>query len=332
MAMYLTQSLHRAVQCHPQRTATIFGTRQRSYAEHADRVARLAAALQTLGVARGDRVGMLGLNSDRYLEFFYGSWWAGAAVNPVNIRWSAAEIAYSLDDCDTRILLVDEQFKGLVAELRSRSRSLKTLIYTGDGAVPEGMLGYEALLAAAEPAPEAGASGADLAAVMYTGGTTGFPKGVMLSHDNLCANALAFLGAGMAQGEGRALLIAPMFHIAAASVMIGHATAGGSFVIAPMFTPLGTLQAVAQHRIQLLLLVPTMIQLTVDHPEAGDHDLSSVTRLGYGGSVISEAVLQRAMKRFPNAGFMQVYGMTELSPCATLLGAHRGAHRRRRRP
>ena len=320
MSMYLTQSLHRAVQRHPQRLATIFGSRQRSYAEHAERVARLAGALHALGAARGDRIGMLGLNSDRYLEFFYGCWWAGAAVNPVNIRWSAAEIAYSLDDCDTRILLVDEPFKGLVADLRSRSKSLKTLIYTGDGPVPDGMLGYEALLAAAEPLADVGASGADLAAVMYTGGTTGFPKGVMLSHDNLCANALAFLGAGMAQGEGRALLIAPMFHIAAASVMMGHAAAGGTFVIAPMFTPLATLQAVEQHKISLLLLVPTMIQLTVDHPDAGDHDLGSVTRLGYGGSVISEAVLLRAMKRFPNAGFMQVYGMTELSPCATLLG------------
>ena len=326
MPMYLTQGLHRAVQSHPQRTATIFGSRQRNYAEHGERVARLAAALQALGVARGDRVGMLGLNSDRYLEFFYGAWWAGAAVNPVNIRWSAAEIVYSLDDCDTRILFVDEKFQGLVAELRTRSKVLQTVVYTGDGPVPEGMLDYEALLAAAEPAADVCSSGNDLAAVMYTGGTTGFPKGVMLSHENLCVSAQAYVGGGMTHGDERVLLIAPMFHIAAASVMIAHATVGGSFVIAPMFTPLGTLQAVQQHRIAMLLLVPTMVQLTVDHPESGQYDLSSVTTLGYGGSVISVPVLERAMIRFPNAGFVQVYGMTELSPCATLLGAaeHRG--------
>ncbi len=111
MPMYLTQSLHRALQRCPDRVATIFGERTRSYREYGHRVARLAGALQDLGMARGDRVGMLALNSDRYLEFYFGTWWGGGAVNPVNIRWSATEIAYSLDDCDTRILLVDEQFK-----------------------------------------------------------------------------------------------------------------------------------------------------------------------------------------------------------------------------
>ncbi|MEO7850671.1 MAG: long-chain-fatty-acid--CoA ligase [Rubrivivax sp.] len=324
--MYLTQSLHRAVQRCPQRIATICGPRQHSYRQYAERVARLAGALQSLGMARGDRIGMLALNSDRYLEFFFGTWWGGGAVNPVNIRWSAAEIAYSLDDCDTRILLVDEQFKALAAELRGRSKSLRTLIYTGDGDTPEGMLNYEALLADATPAADAGCGGLDLAGVMYTGGTTGFPKGVMLSHEGLCANALAFVGEGIVQGDARTLLIAPVFHIAAGAMMLGNAAVGGSFVIAPMFTPLGTLQVIQQHRVTHLLLVPTMIQLATDHPDAASHELGSVEVMAYGGSVISEAVLQRAMKRFPKAGFFQAYGMTELSPCATYLTAagHRG--------
>ncbi|MEO8006769.1 MAG: AMP-binding protein, partial [Betaproteobacteria bacterium] len=180
--MYLTQGLHRAVQTRPERIATICGERQRNYGEYADRVARLASALQQLGMGAGDRVGMLALNSDRYLEFFYGTWWGGGAVNPVNIRWSAAEIAYSLDDCDTRILLVDEQFKSVAADLKNRSKQLATLVYIGDGDTPAGMLNYEHLLADASPARDAGRAGNDLAAVMYTGGTTGFPKGVMLSH------------------------------------------------------------------------------------------------------------------------------------------------------
>ena len=226
----------------------VCGPRQHTYAQYADRVARLAGALLALGMSRGDRIGMLALNSDRYLEFFFGTWWGGGAVNPVNIRWSAAEIAYSLDDCDTRILLVDEQFKGMAAELRSRCKALKTLIYTGDADTPEGMLNYEALLAATAPVADAGCGGLDLAGVMYTGGTTGFPKGVMLSNEGLCANALAAVGEGMTQADGRALLIAPMFHIAAGAMMLGHATVGGTFVIAPMFTPLGTLQVIQQHR------------------------------------------------------------------------------------
>ena len=319
MPLYLTQCLHRTVQSHPQRVATIFGNRQHSYHQYADRVARLAGALQKLGMVRGDRVGMLAFNSDRYLEFYYGTWWAGGAVNPVNFRWSATEIAYSLNDCDTHILLVDEQFKAVAADLRGKGKALATLIYTGDGDTPEGMFNYEQLLAEAAPATDVAASGNDLAAVMYTGGTTGFPKGVMLSHENLASNALALVAHGAAASDGRALLIAPMFHVAAGCVMNANAAAGGTFIIEPAFNPLATLQAVQEQRVTHMVLVPTMVQLTVDHPDAGSYDLSSLRTLLYGGSVISAAVLQRAMGRFANAGFLQVYGMTEMAPSMTVL-------------
>jgi acyl-CoA synthetase (AMP-forming)/AMP-acid ligase II len=325
--MSLTQSLHRALRSGADRTATVFGERQRTYREYAGRVARLACALQTLGIAPADRIGMLALNSDRYLEFFYGTWWGGGAVNPINIRWSAAEIAYSLDDCDTHILLIDDQFKGLAAELRRRSEALRVLIYVGDGETPDGMLNYEELLAQALPAADVRRGGSDLAAVMYTGGTTGSPKGVMLSHDNLATNALAGIAqGGVVEADGRALVIAPMFHLAVGALIHAQVMAGGTCVIAPMFTPLATLQAVQRQRVTQLLLVPTMIQMVVDHPEAPQYDLSSLRVLIYGGSVISEPVLQRAMKCFPNAEFHQAYGMTELSPCATYLGPsdHRG--------
>jgi long-chain acyl-CoA synthetase len=324
--MYLTQGLHRTLRCHPDRVATVFGERQRTYRECAERVARLACALQALGMGPADRIGMLALNSDRYLEFFYGTWWGGGAVNPVNIRWSVAEIAYSLDDCNTHILLIDDQFKGLAEELHSRCKALRVLVHMGESDTPDGMLNYELLLAQASPAPDAHRNGADLAAIMYTGGTTGFPKGVMLSHDNLATNALAAVAQGIAHAEGRALIIAPMFHVAVGALMHAQIMAGGTCVIAPMFTPLATLQAVQQHRVTHLLLVPTMIQLATDHPEAGQYDLSSLQVLAYGGSVISEPLLQRAMQRFSNAEFHQAYGMTELSPCATYLSPrdHRG--------
>ncbi|HEX4986123.1 MAG TPA: long-chain-fatty-acid--CoA ligase [Burkholderiales bacterium] len=327
--MYLTQGLHRAVQSHPERVATICGERRHSYRQYADRVARLAAALQQLGMNPGDRVGMLALNSDRYLEFFYGAWWGGGVVNPVNIRWSPAEIAYSLDDCDTRILLVDEQFRQVAGDLKARSRKLETLVYTGDAATPAGMLDYEELLARAAPMPDAGHCGDDLAAVMYTGGTTGFPKGVMLSHRNLASNALCYLAEGVTHADGRALLIAPMFHIAIGALMHAHAMAGGTQVIVPAFAPLAALQAMQQYRPTHTLMVPTMIQLMTDHPDAPQYDLSSLEVMAYGGSVISEAVLKRAMARFPNAGFIQAYGMTEIAPCATYLkpAEHRDAGR-----
>jgi acyl-CoA synthetase (AMP-forming)/AMP-acid ligase II len=99
----------------------------------------------------GDRVGMMSLNSHRFVEYFFGTWWGGGVINPVNIRWNPKEVAYSLDDCDTRILLVDDLFAPMVPALRGLSKSLRTVVYCGDGAVPEGMVGYEALLADADP-------------------------------------------------------------------------------------------------------------------------------------------------------------------------------------
>ena len=123
--MYLTQSLHRAVQQHPDRIAVRFGDLQRTFREFADRVARLAGALQKLGMQEGDRVAMLSLNSDRYLEYQMGVPWGGGVLNPCNIRWSATEILYSLDDSGSTILLVDETFRPMVEQFRGDSRTLR---------------------------------------------------------------------------------------------------------------------------------------------------------------------------------------------------------------
>ena len=160
----------------------------RTVAESAGRVARLAGALRAAGAGDGDRVGMLALNSDRFHEFLLAVPWAGAVVNPVNLRWSPAEVAYSLTDCDTRVLLVDDAFAPVIPELRERAPNLTTVIFCGDGPHPDGTLHYEHLLAGSPPAPDARRGGGDLYGIFYTGGTTGTPKGVMLSHDNLLAS------------------------------------------------------------------------------------------------------------------------------------------------
>jgi acyl-CoA synthetase (AMP-forming)/AMP-acid ligase II len=134
--MQVTQALHRLLQQEPDRPLTIHNGRVRTVAESADRVARLAGALRSAGVGAGDRVGMLSLNSDRYHEFLLAVPWAGAVVNPVNIRWSPAEVAFSLADCDTRVLLVDDAFAPVIPELRDRAPSLQTVIFCGDGRSP----------------------------------------------------------------------------------------------------------------------------------------------------------------------------------------------------
>ena len=329
--MQLTQALHRAVACRPDGLATICGDRRHTFTEFRDRVARLAGGLRALGVGVGDRVGILSLNSDRYVEAYMAIPWAGAVFNPVNTRWSTAEIAYSLDDCDTRVLLIDDPFVALVPELRAASSSLGTLIHVGEQPTPDGMLSYEALIADHDPIPDAGRSGKDLAGVMYTGGTTGFPKGVMLSHEAYVFNGLVLANEFQVRAEDLALHAAPMFHVADFCLFNAIWTIGGTHVTLPSFTPLGMLQALARDRIAATVLVPTMIQLLVDHPDARAFDLSALRAMAYGGSPISEAVLDRAQALLPQARFLQVYGMTELAPSITVLPAalHSSEGRRR---
>ncbi|MFJ8232524.1 long-chain fatty acid--CoA ligase [Streptomyces sp. NPDC094448] len=323
--MYLTQSLHRAFQQAPDRAMTVCDDRTHTVREVMDRVSRLAGGLRGLGMAEGDRVAVLAMNSDRYHETFFASWWIAAAVNPVNLRWSAAEIAYSLDDSGSKVLLVDEAFAHLVPELRKSCPRLTTVLYCGSGNAPEGTLGYEELIAASVPAEDVRAGGDTLAALLYTGGTTGSPKGIMISHRGLMTSTLgAQATTSAAVADGTLLVVAPMFHIAGLVGWMGQIIAGGTIVFLPSFTAEGVLRAIAHHRVTSLGLVPTMIQMLVDHPTAGAYDLSSLRRIGYGASTIPEALLTRAMTTFPQAEFRQLYGMTETAVVTTLgPGEHR---------
>ena len=320
--MYLTQGLHRALQQHPDRTAVMFGAVRRSFTELADRVARYAGALQALGMAPGDRVAMLAMNSDRYLEYQLGVPWGGGVLNPCNVRWSVAEIVYSLVDSGSTLLVVDRHFAGQVEAIRQGTPSIREVIYADDGPVPPGLHDYEALLAAQAPIADVRRNGDDLLGIFYTGGTTGFPKGVMLSHANLFASGMSLLGEGISPRGGVYMHAAPMFHLADFGISIPQFLAGNAHAIVPAFKPEAVLETIARDRVSDTLLVPTMIQMLVDSPAMKEgHDLSSLKRVVYGASSISEAVLDRAMKALPGVEFYQAYGMTELSPVATILPA-----------
>jgi long-chain acyl-CoA synthetase len=288
MDINLTQGLLRAVQQKPDGVATICGPRRRTFAELCDRVARLAGALQGLGMKPGDRVGNLALNSDRYLEYYLAVLWGGGVVNPCNIRWSPQEILFSLDDCETRILLVDDAFLKMLPALRV-SKHLCHVVHVGDGDAPEGTLSYEALIAGASPIPDTLRRGADLAGIFYTGGTTGAAKGVMLSHASIYASSIAALAGIHLNRDPVCLHAAPMFHLADASHGFSTLILGGTHVFVPMFTPKGVLEAIQEAKVDHAMLVPTMIQMLADAPELPGYRTDSLTSIAYGASPISEA-------------------------------------------
>lgn len=317
--MQATQILNQAVTAQPQRTATIFGDRQRTWRELGERVPRLAAAFQALGARQGDRIAALSLNSDRYLELFYAVPWAGAAFAPLNIRWSIAENVYALTDSGAQILLVDDSFADAGRQLQQLLPQVKTLVYMGEGPVPAGMLGYEDLVAAHAPVEDANRKDEDLYVIFYTGGTTAHPKGVAMTHKGVVFGCVAYLAMLPGIEDLRHLYVPGYFHFAGASPAWYVTMAGGTHVILPKFDPLLAMQAIGEHRVTNTVLVPTMVNMMMHHPEFKHHDLSSVQTCIYGGSPMPEALIQSAMALMPSWRFYQIYGMTETGGFATML-------------
>ena len=314
-----TQFLTQAVACQPQRTATICGDRHRTWRQVGERVPRLAGALRALGIVDGAFVAALAFNSDRYIELFFAVPWAGGAFAPLNIRWSLAENVYALTDSKASVLFVDEGFVDQTRELKRQLPWVQTLVYIGEGDTPDGMLGYEALVSEHVPLPDANRHGEDLWVIFYTGGTTAHPKGVMMSHRGLFVATVTYLAMLPSIEDLSFVYVAGLFHFAGASALLYITLAGGTHLPLPKFDPLLVMQAISEHQAANAVLVPTMINMLLNHPDFERYDLNSLQTCVYGGSPMPETLMMQAMKELPGWRFFQIFGVTETGGFATML-------------
>ena len=300
-----------------------------TFAQHGERVLRLAHAMKhQLGLQTGDRFAVMACNSHQYLELYHAGQLGAGVINPLNLRLAGAELQHVLRDSGTSVVFVDqvfaEHFARNIADIRSQL-PLRHVVLIGADAPTEAAtthdMRYEDLLAAAEPRVPDEPEETDAAVLMYTGGTTGRAKGVLLDQR---AQILNFYHIGLAVdfADTRVYLHqTPMFHAASMPGVLGIVATGGTSIFVPLFEPQQVMQAIEQYSVDWTVMVPTMIALLMNHPEFLPDRLASMRDLVYGASPMPAPLLDRIVASLPDVKLWQGYGMTECSAILTLLTA-----------
>ncbi|WP_051581214.1 long-chain-fatty-acid--CoA ligase [Pseudonocardia acaciae] len=283
----------------------------RTWAGLAERVARCAGALRAEGVRPGARVAVLDLNHPSCLELTLACAQVGAANTVVNFRLAPAEVAYVINDSAAEVLFVGPEFAPLVDGVRDKLPTVRRVVRIADE--------YEDWLAA-EPDHEVHPAGPDDCFLqLYTSGTTGFPKGAMLTHRGMLAHA-EHVATDSDAGPGSTLLVAmPLFHVGGSSYALVGLYAGARMVMTRMPDPALLVDVLERERISHTFFVPALMAMMAKVPGVTERDYSTLRVLCYGASPMPMPVLRACMEIFPNV-FMQVYGMTEASGVVSLLG------------
>jgi long-chain acyl-CoA synthetase len=313
---------------HGERTALIEGDRRLTYRELGARVSRLGGALDRLGLPPGAFVGTLAGNIAAHLECWLAVPAHGRVINSLNHRLAPDELAFMVEDSETRVLVADDARLEVARGLQERCGALEYVIYAGSAPCPDDCLAYEALLDDSDPVASPDLPADMLAAISYTGGTTGLPKGVMLSHGNLVANAKHFLFQDALTPEDRYVHAGPLFHVSDSTMVFCVTWVGGTHIMLDRFDVPRLVCAIERHGATVLVLVPTMIQMLLEHLGQHPADLGSLRLLHYAAAPMPARLLERAMRALP-CEFLHGYGMTEAAPGVTHLSPadhRRGEH------
>jgi acyl-CoA synthetase (AMP-forming)/AMP-acid ligase II len=309
--------LERNARHSPQRAAIVYENRRITHAEYAARVRRLARGLAVRGVGRQERFSVLAMNRPEFLELYAAAQWGGSIINTINFRLAAPEMAYILGDAAPRLLVFEAQYAELVDSLRNQLPDIERYVCL-DAPAPAWAEHYEALLAVHADGAPARAGIDDYAALVYTSGTSGKPKGVLHTNRSLAAIAEILSSECRMSGDTRLLAMAPLFHAGASTLCWGAHFRGGCVVLQRGFDADSVIRTIEVERISAIHLVPTMVQALLDAPNFGQHDLSSLQMLMYAAAPMPLPLLRRAVAAFGPIA-CNGYGQTEINLLTLLL-------------
>src|SRR5215813_1820917 len=315
--------LKRAMVAHSSKEAIVCGATRLTYEQFGKRVNQWANAMRALGVEKGDRVAILMPNSHRVLEAFFGTPLRGSILMPLNFRLVPDDFEYILNHGGAKVLIVEEGLTDLIEEIRPKLQTIEHFISTASVSErPSGdWLNYEALLADAspEPPPPVEIDEDETSALLYTSGTTGRPKGVMLTHRNLYINAMNSICEFGIHERDVYLHTLAQFHCNGWGVGYAVTGMGGTHVIIKKFEPAGFFDLVLRERVTFACMPPTMINMALNHSLTNE-DLSRLPRgmrVGTAGSAPPLASIQGVQEKF-GWKVIQIYGLTETSPFLTV--------------
>jgi len=292
----------------PDAIAVIDGPFRTTYAEHLDRVCRLADGMRTeLGVGSGDRFAVMALNGHEFLELYHASFLAGSVINPLNLRLAPKELSFILSDSGAKVCFVDAFFAALIDGVREDA-GVEKVVMIGEG---ESDLRFESLIEAGQAKLPAEREEEDVAILMYTGGTTGLPKGVVLDNRALMLDIYKVATRWGMSESFVYLHQTPMFHAASLGGILAIPAVGGVTTTVPVFSPESVLDAIEKEQVTMTVMVPTMVGMLLDHPSFRPERLKSLKVLTYGASPMPTPLLERVLTLFPDMDVYQGYGMTE---------------------
>jgi long-chain acyl-CoA synthetase len=303
----------------PDAVALVVDDRTISFAELDARSSQAAQAFRTAGVGFGDRVAYVEKNGAEFFEVVCGLAKLGAVGVPVNWRLAPPEMLHVIDDAQARLVVVGSEFFGHLEAVEDRLSTVNTIVAIG---AHDRWAAYEAWLTG-HPAEDPGVTTGpdDIAFLMYTSGTTGLPKGVMLTNGNYLCKATGIAQQWRFTADSVSLAVMPMFHMAGSGWVLVGLYEGATTVVLRDVDPSAILDSIVRHRITNLLLVPAVIQMMLGAPRVENADFSSVRAIVYGASPITDGVLVRGLERF-KCEFLQVYGLTETTGSVTQLDEH----------